>query len=844
MFGDDETAENNATPDQKAAHVFLTELRTRIATERLPFGDGDEQTALQSLFTLFGFARRTIAEHHGCTKFADAVLSVMNGGLRNFTARWHRMSLSGELATRDGSVIFRSELRGLQDKLRILAADLHEMAYGTPMAAFPADATNNRAIEDHVTFGIPVGNLVHPDDAKNINKSEADELRARRNLDDDADVYDASGLALSGGGIRSASFCLGVAQLLAKKGLLAKFDLMSTVSGGGYTGAFLTRRMALGSQDDVASPDGRDEPAIQYLRRRVAFLQTGSLKNSLATAMNLLAGMIVNWTVPAAVIALVVSLLYFFVNQTSFAGLWPMGHAIGVVAAILALVAYAWLPRSYPKARGVALWVLWSIAALFAAGYLLQLGYQCFDRWMTSKSGRISLSVGALVTAAIPVVSRFLPAVGQDWLRRIGNIAALSAAAIALPLLAILLAFALYWTAGHGIALPESITSFFGKPVVLPDLLPGPWVLVAVAVFLTATAFLAIDINETGPYGHYRNRLKNTFVAFEEDELQGCSDVELSALDKDKTAPYLLINTVANLPSSDKVELRERMGDFFLFSKHWSGSPVVGYRETSRWRLGNRQVGLASAIATSGAAVAPHMALWSISSARALLSFVNLRLGLWIKRPKKDGEGSGGRPGGRELLKEMTGWGMSEEQDWLMLTDGGHLDNSGVYELLRRRCRFIVAVDGSADPDGEFDTLMTLVRHARIDMGIEIKCDLDELRPSRKTGLSPAHGVLCEVIYPEHSSTTCLLLVIKLSMTGNEPELIVSYKQRFPKFPNQPTSDQFFDEHQFEAYRRLGTHAAESLFHNVLIQSSSDPDSVTDWLTRLNRTIPPGGEIQ
>ena len=91
-------------------------------------------------------------------------------------------------------------------------------------------------------------------------------------------------------------------------------------------------------------------------------------------------------------------------------------------------------------------------------------------------------------------------------------------------------------------------------------------------------------------------------------------------------------------------------------------------------------------------------------------------------------------------------------------------------------------------------------------MGIEIKCDLDELRPSRKTGLSPAHGVLCEVIYPEHSSTTCLLLVIKLSMTGNEPELIVSYKQRFPKFPNQPTSDQFFDEHQFEAYRRLGTH--------------------------------------
>src|SRR4030095_4048003 len=60
------------------------------------------------------------------------------------------------------------------------------------------------------------------------------------------------GLALSGGGIRSATFCLGVLQAVAARRQLLKFDLMSTVSGGGYVGATLGRMCTdAKSADDV-----------------------------------------------------------------------------------------------------------------------------------------------------------------------------------------------------------------------------------------------------------------------------------------------------------------------------------------------------------------------------------------------------------------------------------------------------------------------------------------------------------------------------------------------------------------------------------------------------------------
>ena len=121
---DDSHRRPRLTPDQLAAHLFGTQLQTRIATVPLPFPDGDEAAALRSLVTLFESYRTIVADNLGCAKFAALTLPVLNGPLRDFTARWHRKQLSGEFDTRDGAVAFRAELRTLQDKLADLTNDL------------------------------------------------------------------------------------------------------------------------------------------------------------------------------------------------------------------------------------------------------------------------------------------------------------------------------------------------------------------------------------------------------------------------------------------------------------------------------------------------------------------------------------------------------------------------------------------------------------------------------------------------------------------------------------------------------------------------------------------------
>jgi predicted acylesterase/phospholipase RssA len=69
------------------------------------------------------------------------------------------------------------------------------------------------------------------------------------------------GVALSGGGIRSATFCLGVFQTLARQRLLKRIDYLSTVSGGGYFGSFLGRLFSRDFVKTVEDVEGILAPA-------------------------------------------------------------------------------------------------------------------------------------------------------------------------------------------------------------------------------------------------------------------------------------------------------------------------------------------------------------------------------------------------------------------------------------------------------------------------------------------------------------------------------------------------------------------------------------------------------
>jgi hypothetical protein len=190
------------------------------------------------------------------------------------------------------------------------------------------------------------------------------------------------------------------------------------------------------------------------------------------------------------------------------------------------------------------------------------------------------------------------------------------------------------------------------------------------------------------------------------------------------------------------------------------------------------------------------------------------------------------------------------------LTDGGHIENLGIYELLRRRCKLIIAVDAEADPDMAFGSLVNLQRYARIDFGLRLDVPWAAIRDATKeasdnvlkTGGEPAdkapHGPHCAlgtIYYPrkqghkEDSDSTGVLLYVKSSLTGDENDYVIEYKRRNPSFPHETTLDQLFTEEQFEAYRNLGFHAVNNAFKHV-DKVSMNPDPIA-WMGEKT-TIP------
>ena len=176
------------------------------------------------------------------------------------------------------------------------------------------------------------------------------------------------------------------------------------------------------------------------------------------------------------------------------------------------------------------------------------------------------------------------------------------------------------------------------------------------------------------------------------------------------------------------------------------------------------------------------------------------------------------------FLNEMFGL-LREDSGVVYLTDGGHIENLGIYELLRRRCRLIIAVDAEADPEMSFGALVALQRYARIDLGTRIDLPWASIRDGAKTaaaeiaktGGEPSdqakHGPHCavgEIMYP--GGRTGVLLYVKSSVSGDESDYIVDYKRRYPEFPHETTADQLFSEEQFEVYRALGFHIVERFF--------------------------------
>lgn len=814
------------TPDQLAAHSLLSELRTRIAVQPLPYQYGIETRALESLWEIFGLARNVMKAFPACKDFSQITTDMLNTDLRPVTAKWHRAHQAGILDSKDGANEFRIDLNTLRLRLIDFCEQLQLMAYGEickdkitpPVVSFEDLEKCFTPIE----FGIPTDTVGRAPNFRDINISEATEIQARRKhySINKNEKTDAVGLSLSGGGIRSATFCLGVVQVLSDKKLMKDFDYLSTVSGGGYVGSFITSTLSQKEgYEAISKPYGPDTDSIRHIRQNAKYLSAANIKQRWMMVTGALAGLTLNLSTPIGMIALI-ALISNYTSMLNIPSFWLWIAGISGGASIVGIIVYGiGLRFGWGAKAGSSIVAIGAGAILIALlTFLASKGYESLGE-ITSDNWQAASYLAALAFA-VPLIAKFIPIFNSLHAKNILLKYSLILAAVIVPLVSLALLYTLK-TVGN-----------------LSQISTVPWLSgKMLLILIIATCFvisLCLNVNMTGLHKLYRDQLAKTFVENDKNP----DDLPLNSVNNSHRAPYHLINTTVNLPSSKNRTLRDRRGDFFIFSKHWCGSAATGYSSTGQWKSNGAAVDLATAMAISGAAVSPQMGPNSVSSLSALMTLLNLRLGYWISNPKIASKKS---PGFLCLLREMTGIGLNEKNPWLNLSDGGHIENMGLYELLRRRCKFIVCVDGEADPRSTFEGQLTLVRHAQIDFGVRLEPRLDDIRLDPKSTLSRTHSHLLRIHYPDAGpgkpEAIGLMLYLKLSLTGDETELLKRYRSISPDFPHESTLDQFYTEEQFEAYRQLGVHVAEGVFSKALLDENTTPADVSEWFKQLAKNM-------
>jgi len=384
-------------------------------------------------------------------------------------------------------------------------------------------------------------------------------------------------------------------------------------------------------------------------------------------------------------------------------------------------------------------------------------------------------------------------------------------------------------------------------------------VLVSVCVIFVVLSW-RVDINEFSMHHFYKNRLvrcylgasaANSRVADPFTGFDARDDIKLanlryaSATAGSERVPYPIVNAALTVTAGVELATQERKALPWFFSPLYSGffparsdedriardpdsQPCYGDS-----RIVGKGLGLGTAMAISGAAVNPNMGYHSSPQTAFLLTLFNVRLGWWLGNPTKPGVMSKAGPTFALwwLLRELLGF-VDEGSCFINLSDGGHFENLGLYELVRRRCRYIIAIDGEQDTDYHFESLGGAVRKCRADFGIEIDIDPRPITPQAQ--FSGTHWAVGRINYKEYAEPGWLLY-LKASITGDEPADVEEYRRENLQFPQQPTMDQFFSESQFESYRRLGLHVARSAFNCI----KTDADvQLEDMFTNLASACP------
>ena len=665
------------------------------------------------------------------------------------------------------------------------------------------------------------------------------------------------GLAFSGGGIRSASFALGFMQALVDKDQLKKFDYLSTVSGGGYIGSaltwFLSQKKPAWMHKDSGDgeyfstspedfpfgqkckgnrldlPQQKPNAILDFIRQHGNYLLPGQGLNGMALMGYVLRAMIVSLSVYTALltafmVAFIDGGLYRPVpDQWVIFGWRYVGVNYFIYLAVLLITLYLLSSFAYSlftrfslgpegwkyKARTFiqrhAGWLL-SVCVFLCILGTLRFIHETIVTLFSAKM-RVPAAGGSALLGVIGALTQF---------RNLASGASRYSDTILVGAAALLI---------YGIAL---LAYYFGEAIVLSQ--QPTWWLTTIMVLTMVVISTCVNVNFLGLHRMYRDRLMETFLpnlkAVEKNTWGLATEADVAPLHnmcQVNRRPYHLINTNVVLVDSTQSKFRGRGGDSFLLSPLFCGSDATGWVRSDRFRGGGLKKGitLPTSMAISGAAVNPDTGVDGAGLTRGrivstLLSLLNLRLGFWASNPDPDRTMlfppnflSPGLKGG------VLGGGLREDRRAIELSDGGHFENLGIYELLRRKLSVIVVTDGGADPQYNFGDLANAVEKARVDFGVTIVFNhpdyvLEKLLPGSEEDdyfVSKYKGAknpfaIASIYYEDNSEG--ILVCVKATLIKNLPADLIGYKTANPSFPDEPTSDQFFDERKFEAYRELG----------------------------------------
>ena len=721
---------------------------------------------------------------------------------------------------------------------------------------------------------------------------------------------DGYGISLSGGGIRAASYGLGVLQEMHRHDMVTgerRAKWLSAVSGGAYVAGGLASvarghleedpdalDLTLQPPASFGEPDGRPfamgTPEERYLRNHTRYLThvTGGWSGAL---WRMLLGIGIN-------VGFIALTLHTLLRPAGWLYGWAVAslrtHVCGAAVSTCQTPAVPWhvqrwgfilLAAAILAGAGTVLGVLWvgvrwehdrTRALLgYASGVALGLAavVLIFGVGVVAALHILRTSIGHQVPPTADGISKSSPAASAHAGRILGvavsggllGVILAAAGAIqhaastssefekatARRVLGLLQRFRgpvlnlLATIAGPALLLLLSLLFISWGAASPPFALHGGsigellrWVLPAV---LLVVAWWYADLVSWSLHPLYKRGLSLAFTLKRVRAQQGGSPTSVGsedAMERPYDHPYplsdmqppglprVLICAAANVSDYGSTPTGSHATSF-VFSSDVIGGPLVGAKDTQtyedavQWRC--TDVTLPAAVSIAGAAFSPSMGKMTRAPLRFILALTNLRLGVWIPNPRRLDEFDARRHFSRHrytprpdyLLRELFGLNHLDAP-YLYVTDGGHYENLGLVELLRRKCEWIWCVDAAGDTIDGFSTLGEALALAYAELDIAVDLDPTIMAPDpAATGerLVRQPYAIGAIHYPD--GTTGRIVFIKAGVSADAPWAVHAYHRKHPGFPCDPTFDQFYDADRFDAYRELGTFAMQKAWEEI-----------------------------